>query len=238
LGRKWANIVAKKTALDRANSRVYAKFGIEIYAAAKAGDSDPHSNQKLKFVLERAKQANVPKHVIDRAIDKAKGNTDETFQKLRYEGFGPSGSMIIVDTLTSNVNRTAANVRAAFSKNGGNMGSSGSVSYSFDNTGVIVFKGEDADSWLEYLMEGDIDVRDVMEEDGAIIIYTEPEALHLTKEALERKAVNKFDVTELEMIAQNEIDLAAEDLEKFTKIVETLENDEDVQKVFHNVENV
>jgi YebC/PmpR family DNA-binding regulatory protein len=238
MGRKWANIVAKKTALDRANSRVYAKFGIEIYAAAKAGDIDPHSNQKLKFVLERAKQANVPKHIIDRAIDKAKGNTDETFQELRYEGFGPSGSMIIVDTLTSNVNRTAANVRAAFSKNGGNMGTSGSVSYLFDNTGVIVFKGEDADNWLEYLMEEDIDVRDVMEEDGAIIIYTEPEALNLTKEALEKKAVNKFDVTELEMIAQSEIDLAAEDLEKFTKIVETLEDDEDVQKVFHNVENV
>ncbi|MDR1474002.1 MAG: YebC/PmpR family DNA-binding transcriptional regulator [Lactobacillales bacterium] len=238
MGRKWANIVAKKTALDRANSRVYAKFGIEIYAAAKAGDSDPHSNQKLKFVLERAKYANVPKHIIDRAIDKAKGNTDETFQKLRYEGFGPGGSMIIVDTLTSNINRTAANVRKAFSKNGGNMGNSGSVSYSFDNTGVIVFKGEDADSWLEYLMEENIDVRDVMEEDGAIIIYTEPEALHLAKEALEKKAVNKFDVTELEMIAQNEIDLAEKDLEKFTKIVDTLEDDEDVQKVFHNIENV
>ena len=106
MGRKWANIVAKKTAKDGANSKVYAKFGVEIYVAAKKGEPDPESNSALKFVLERAKQAQVPKHVIDRAIDKAKGNTDETFVEGRYEGFGPNGSMIIVDTLTSNVNRT------------------------------------------------------------------------------------------------------------------------------------
>ena len=111
MGRKWANIVAKKTAKDGANSKVYAKFGVEIYVAAKKGEPDPESNSALKFVLERAKQAQVPKHIIDRAIDKAKGNTDETFVEGRYEGFGPNGSMIIVDTLTSNVNRTAANLR-------------------------------------------------------------------------------------------------------------------------------
>ena len=103
MGRKWANIVAKKTAKDGANSKIYAKFGVEIYVAAKQGEPDPESNSALKFVLERAKQAQVPKHVIDKAIDKAKGNTDETFVEGRYEGFGPNGSMIIVDTLTSNV---------------------------------------------------------------------------------------------------------------------------------------
>lgn len=110
MGRKWANIVAKKTAKDGANSKVYAKFGVEIYVAAKKGEPDPESNTALKFVIDRAKQAQVPKHVIDKAIDKAKGNTDETFTEGRYEGFGPNGSMLIVDTLTSNVNRTAANV--------------------------------------------------------------------------------------------------------------------------------
>ena len=124
MGRKWANIVAKKTAKDGANSKVYAKFGVEIYVAAKKGEPDPELNTALKFVIDRAKQAQVPKHVIDKAIDKAKGNTDETFTEGRYEGFGPNGSMLIVDTLTSNVNRTAANVRAAFGKNGGNMGAS------------------------------------------------------------------------------------------------------------------
>ena len=121
MGRKWANIVAKKTAKDGANSKVYAKFGVEIYVAAKKGDPDPETNSALKFVIDRAKQAQVPKHIIDKAIDKAKGNTDETFVEGRYEGFGPNGSMLIVDTLTSNVNRTAANVRSAFGKNGGNM---------------------------------------------------------------------------------------------------------------------
>ena len=149
MGRKWANIVAKKTAKDGANSKVYAKFGVEIYVAAKKGEPDPESNSALKFVLERAKQAQVPKHIIDRAIDKAKGSTDETFVEGRYEGFGPNGSMIIVDTLTSNVNRTAANLRTAFGKNGGNMGASGSVSYMFDKKGVIVFDGDDADIYIK-----------------------------------------------------------------------------------------
>lgn len=237
MGRKWANIVAKKTAKDGANSRVYAKFGIEIYAAAKSGDTDPHSNQKLKFVLDRAKQANVPKNIIDRAIEKAKGNADESFQELRYEGFGPGGSMIIIDTLTSNVNRTAANVRAAFSKNGGNMGNSGAVNYLFDNTGVLVFKGEDADKWLEVLIEADVDVRDVLKEEDSIVIYTEPEALHAAKEVLIAKGVSEFSVTELEMIAKNDISLSGENLERFEKIVDALDDDEDVQKIFHNVEN-
>ncbi len=108
MGRKWANIVAKKTAKDGATSKVYAKFGVEIYAAAKQGEPDPELNTSLKFVIERAKQAQVPKHVIDKAIDKAKGGGDETFVQGRYEGFGPNGSMIIAETLTSNVNRTIA----------------------------------------------------------------------------------------------------------------------------------
>ena len=225
MGRKWANIVAKKTAKDGANSKIYAKFGVEIYVAAKQGEPDPESNSALKFVLERAKQAQVPKHVIDKAIDKAKGNTDETFVEGRYEGFGPNGSMIIVDTLTSNVNRTAANVRTAFGKNGGNMGASGSVSYMFDKKGVIVFAGEDADAIFEQLLEADVDVEDVEAEDGTITVYTEPTDLH--KE--------EFQVTELEMIPQTEVTLEGEDLETFKGLIDALEADDDVQKVYHNV---
>jgi YebC/PmpR family DNA-binding regulatory protein len=236
MGRKWANIVAKKTAKDGATSKVYAKFGVEIYAAAKSGDPDPESNSKLKFVLDRAKQAEVPKHIIDRAIDKAKGNTDETFVENRYEGFGPNGSMLIVDTLTSNVNRTAANVRSAFGKNGGNMGNSGAVSYLFDNTGVITFAGSDADEILEYLMENDVDVRDAFEEEGHVVVYTEPEALHLAITALKEKGIERFDMSELEMIAQSDVTLDGDDLAKFEKLLEVLEDDDDVQKVFHNVD--
>lgn len=236
MGRKWANIVAKKTAKDGANSRIYAKFGIEIYAAAKSGDPDPHANQKLRFVIERAKTYNVPKHIIDRAIEKAKGSGDENYQELRYEGFGPSGSMVIVDALTNNVNRTAADVRAAFGKNGGNMGVSGAVSYMFDNTAIFGFAGEDADEVLEYLMEKDIDVRDVIQEDDQIIVYGEPEDFNSIQEALKEKGISEFSVAEIQMLPQNEIKLTGEDLEKFEKMIDALDDLEDVQQIFHNVE--
>src|SRR3712207_3097604 len=235
MGRKWANIVAKKTAKDGATSKVYAKFGVEIYVAAKQGEPDPELNTALKFVIDRAKQAQVPKHVIDKAIDKAKGYTDETFVEGRYEGFGPSGSMIIVDTLTSNVNRTAANVRAAYGKNGGNMGAAGSVSYLFDKKGVIVFKGDDADSIFELLLEADVDVDDVEAEDGSITVYTAPTDLHKAILALRESGISEFQVTELEMIPQSEVTLEGDDLAVFEKLVDALEADDDVQKVYHNV---
>ncbi|MCU9533946.1 YebC/PmpR family DNA-binding transcriptional regulator [Streptococcus sp. CSL10205-OR2] len=238
MGRKWANIVAKKTAKDGANSKIYAKFGVEIYVAAKQGEPDPESNSALKFVLERAKQAQVPKHVIDKAIDKAKGNTDETFVEGRYEGFGPNGSMIIVDTLTSNVNRTAANIRTAFGKNGGNMGASGAVSYMFDKKGVIVFEGTDAEHIFEVLLEADVDVEDVEAEDGSITVYTAPTDLHKGMEALQKEGITEFQVTELEMIPQSEVSLSEEDLEIVEKLIDVLESDDDVQKVYHNVEGL
>ncbi|HEL0553411.1 TPA: YebC/PmpR family DNA-binding transcriptional regulator [Streptococcus equi subsp. zooepidemicus] len=238
MGRKWANIVAKKTAKDGATSKVYAKFGVEIYVAAKQGEPDPELNTALKFVIDRAKQAQVPKHVIDKAIDKAKGNTDETFVEGRYEGFGPNGSMIIVDTLTSNVNRTAANVRAAYGKNGGNMGAAGSVSYLFDKKGVIVFKGDDADSIFELLLEADVDVDDVEAEDGSITVYTAPTDLHKAILALRESGISEFQVTELEMIPQSEVTLEGDDLAVFEKLVDVLEADDDVQKVYHNVADV
>ena len=142
MGRKWNNIKEKKASKDANTSRIYAKFGREIYVAAKQGEPDPESNQALKVVLERAKTYNVPKAIIDRAIEKAKGGSEENYDELRYEGFGPNGSMVIVDALTNNVNRTASDVRAAFGKNGGNMGVSGSVAYMFDATAVIGIEGK------------------------------------------------------------------------------------------------
>lgn len=238
MGRKWANIVAKKTAKDGATSKVYAKFGVEIYVAAKQGDPDPETNSALKFVIDRAKQAQVPKHVIDKAIDKAKGNTDETFVEGRYEGFGPNGSMIIVDTLTSNVNRTAANVRTAYGKNGGNMGAAGSVSYMFDKKGVIVFSGDDDDSIFELLLEADVEVDDVEAEEGTITVYTAPTDLHKALVALRESGISEFQVTEHEMIPQSEVTLEGEDLAIFEKLVDALESDDDVQKVYHNVSDM
>ncbi|TDM48433.1 YebC/PmpR family DNA-binding transcriptional regulator [Macrococcoides goetzii] len=236
MGRKWNNIKDKKAAKDKNTSRIYAKFGREIYVAAKSGEPDPESNQNLKFVLERAKTYSVPKHIIDRAIEKAKGGGEEDYDELRYEGFGPGGSMLIVDALTNNVNRTASDVRAAFGKNGGNMGVSGSVSYMFENTAVFGFDGKTADETLELLMESDIDVRDVLEEDGHVIVYAEPDQFAAVQNALKEAGVEEFTVAELSMLAQNELQLSDADLEVFEKLVDAIEDLEDVQTVHHNVE--
>ncbi|AEH52297.1 protein of unknown function DUF28 [Heyndrickxia coagulans 2-6] len=187
------------------------------------------------MVLERAKTYSVPKAIIDRAIEKAKGGADENYDELRYEGFGPGGSMIIVDTLTNNVNRTASEVRAAFGKNGGNMGVSGSVAYMFDKTAVFGIEGKTADEVLELLLEADIDVRDVFEEDGAVIVYAEPDQFHAVQEAFENAGITEFTVAELTMLPQNEVTLPDEDREKFEKLIEVLEDLEDVQQVYHNV---
>lgn len=236
MGRKWNNIKDKKASKDANTSRIYAKFGREIYVAAKQGEPDPEANQALKVVLERAKTYNVPKAIIDRAIDKAKGGDDESYDELRYEGFGPNGSMVIVDALTNNVNRTASEVRAAFGKNGGNMGVSGSVSYMFDTTAVFGVEGKTADEVLELLMEADIEVRDILEEEEAVIIYAEPDQFHAVQEAFKNVGVTEFTVAELTMLAQNEVELPEDAQAQFEKMIDALEDLEDVRQVYHNVD--
>jgi YebC/PmpR family DNA-binding regulatory protein len=236
MGRKWNNIKEKKASKDANTSRVYAKFGVEIYVAAKKGEPDPESNQALKFVLERAKTYNVPKAIIDRAIEKAKGNSEESYSELRYEGFGPSGAMIIVDTLTNNVNRTVADVRSVFNKNAGSMGVSGSVSYMFSPTAVIGVEGKTSDEVLELLMEADLDVRDITEEDDSIIIYAEPDQFYAVQTALKQAGITEFTVAELTMLAQNYVNLSQDELAQFEKLIDTLEDLEDVQRIYHNVD--
>ena len=236
MGRKWNNIKDKKAAKDANISRIYSKFGIEIYAAAKKGEPDPESNRELKMVLERAKTYNVPKAIIDRALEKAKGAADENYEEHRYEGFGPGGSMIIVDTLTNNVNRTAPLVRSAFNKNGGNMGVSGSVSYLFNETAVIGVEGKTADEVIELLIEADLDVRDVQEEDESVVVYAEPDQFHAVQEAFRQAGVTEFSAAEITMLPQNYVTLSGEALAQFDKLVDALEDLEDVQRVYHNVE--
>lgn len=236
MGRKWNNIKEKKASKDANTSRIYAKFGREIYVAARQGEPDPVSNQALKVVLERAKTYSVPKHIIDKAIEKAKGGGEESYDELRYEGFGPGGSMVIVDALTNNVNRTASDVRAAFGKNGGNMGVSGSVSYMFDATAVIGVEGKSEDDVLELLMEADVDARDILAEDEAVIVYAEPDQFHAVQEAFRSSGVSEFSVAELTMLAQNDIQLSAEDQEQFEKMIDAIEDLEDVRQVYHNVD--
>ncbi|GGH78445.1 YebC/PmpR family DNA-binding regulatory protein [Pullulanibacillus pueri] len=236
MGRKWNNIKEKKASKDANTSRIYAKFGREIYVAAKQGEPDPESNQALKVVLERAKTYSVPKTIVDRAIEKAKGGSEENYDELRYEGFGPNGSMVIVDTLTNNVNRTASDVRAAFSKNGGNMGVNGSVSYMFDETAVIGVEGKSADEVLEILMEADVDARDILEEEDAVIVYAEPDQFHAVQEAFKAAGITEFTVAEITMLAQNDVTLPEEAQTKFEKLIDALDDLEDVQQVYHNVD--
>lgn len=236
MGRKWNNIKEKKASKDASTSRIYAKFGREIYVAAKQGEPNPESNRALKVVLERAKTYNVPKAIIDRAIEKAKGSADENYEELRYEGFGPSGSMIIVDALSNNVNRTAPEVRSAFNKNGGSMGVSGSVSYMFQETAVFGIEGKSEDDILELLMEADLDARDIMLEEDTVIVYAEPDQFHAIQEAFQQAGITEFTVAELTMVANSDVKLSEEDEAQFEKLIEALEELEDVQQVYHNVE--
>ncbi|WP_170008610.1 YebC/PmpR family DNA-binding transcriptional regulator [Bacillus fonticola] len=236
MGRKWNNIKEKKASKDANTSRIYSKFAREIFVVAKQGEPDPELNQALKFVLERAKTYNVPKNIIERAIEKAKGGSEENYDELRYEGFGPNGSMVIVDALTNNVNRTASEVRAAFGKNGGNMGVSGSVAYMFDRVAVIGFEGKTAEEVLELLMEADVDARDIVQEDETVIVYAEPDQFHAVQEALKTEGITDFTVAELTMLAQNEIPLPEDAQAQFEKLIDALEDLEDVQQVYHNVE--
>ncbi|MEJ8305264.1 YebC/PmpR family DNA-binding transcriptional regulator [Saccharibacillus sacchari] len=237
MGRKWNNIKEKKASKDANTSRVYAKFGVEIYVAAKKGEPDPESNRALKVVLERAKTYNVPKAIIDRAMDKAKGSGDETYTELRYEGFGPNGSMVIVDALTNNVNRTASDVRSAFNKNGGNLGVSGSVAYMFDETAVIGIEGKNEEEVLELLMEADVDVRDILPEDEAVIIYAAPDQFHAVQEALRAAGIEEFTVAEITMLPQTFVTLDADSEKSFEKMIDAIEDLEDVQQVYHNVDS-
>ncbi|MCW3794699.1 YebC/PmpR family DNA-binding transcriptional regulator [Paenibacillus sp. LS1] len=238
MGRKWNNIKEKKASKDANTSRVYAKFGVEIYVAAKKGEPDPEANRALKVVLERAKTYNVPKAIIDRAMEKAKGSGDENYEELRYEGFGPNGAMVIVDALTNNVNRTAPEVRSAFNKNAGNMGVSGSVAYMFDPTAVIGVEGKNSEEVLELLLEADVDVRDIVDEDDAVIVYAEPDQFHAVQEAFKAAGITEFTVAELTMLAQNHIELPEDAQAQFEKLIDALEDLEDVQQVYHNVEFV
>lgn len=236
VGRKWNNIKEKKASKDANTSRIYAKFGREIYVAAKQGEPNPESNRALKVVLERAKTYSVPKAIIDRALEKAKGSADENYDELRYEGFGPSGSMIIVDALSNNLNRTAPEVRSAFNKNGGSMGVAGSVAYMFDETAVIGVEGKTVDDVFELLVEAEVEVRDILEEEGSVIVYAEPDQFHAVQEAFAKAGITEFAVAELTMLAQSELTLSAEDQAQFEKLIDALEDLEDVQQVYHNVD--
>lgn len=233
---KWNNIKRKKEKTDSQRAKVFTKIGRELAMAVKAGGVDPTVNSKLKEVIAKAKANNIPNDNIDRIIKKASGqNSGENYEAITYEGYGPSGVAIIVETLTDNRNRTAADLRHYFDKYGGNMGTPGCVSFMFDRKGVIVIKSENVkeEELLEAIM--DVDVSDFEKDGEVFIIYTAPDNLMQIREVLE----NKFQIvmSELEMIPQTYVNVSNQEArDNLEKLLDCFENNEDVQNVWHNME--
>ena len=236
MGRKWNNIKYGKASKDAAKGKLYGRFGKEIYMAAKNGEPDVEMNRSLAAVVDRAKVAGVPRDIIERAITKAKSGADENYEPIRYEGYGPSGSAIIVDALTDNVNRTVAEVRNVFKKNGGNMGVSGAVSFMFEPTALFAFTGKDEESVLEGLMEADVDVRDVIANDDEITVLADGEQYNAVQIALSNMGIVEFEFADLTMLPTSMNTLEGEDLEKFIKLIDLMDELDDVTNVYHNVE--
>ncbi len=233
---KWHNIQAKKGKADAARGKIFTKLGRELAVAAK-GNPNPSTNSKLADVIAKAKAANMPNENIERSIKKAAGEMgDKDYKELTYEGYGVGGAAVIVTTLTDNINRTAGDVRAIMSKHGGSLGTTGSVSYMFDNKGLIVIERTpklDEDTVTEYAIEAGAD--DVVASEDAFEVYTSPAAFSEVRKYLEDKGLS-FLQAEISMIPQNKITLEGEKLETFLKMLDKLEENDDVQQVYHNVD--
>lgn len=234
---KFANIKHKKEKNDAAKGKIFTVIGREIAVAVKEGGSDPNNNSKLRDVIAKAKANNVPNDTIERGIKKAAGDLSAVnYEQNVYEGYGPSGVAIIVETLTDNKNRTAANVRAAFTKGGGNIGAQGCVSYMFDKRGLIVVDKEECDIDADELMMLALDAgaEDFSEEEDSYEIFTSPEDFSEVREKLEKKNIPMADA-EITMIPQNYVDLSSEeDIKKMNRILDFLDADDDVQNVYHS----
>lgn len=232
---KWSTIKRKKGAIDAERSKIFQKLAKELYVAAKSGDPDPINNAQLRMVIEKAKASNMPKINIESAIAKAMNkNNSENYEEVRYEGYGPAGIAIMVDCLTDNKNRTASFVRSTFTKKNGNLGTDGSVSYMFKRKGLIVLENVyEENKFLEDALN--LPVLDVLYDDD-IIIYTKPEDFIMVKEELEKNGYDKFITSEVTFIPDNYIKLNEEEEEKVLSLIESLEEIEDVQNVYHNLE--
>ena len=234
---KWHNIQAKKGKADAARGKIFTKLGRELLIAVKQGGPDPAGNSKLKDVIAKCKAANMPNDTINNAIKKASGaGNAENYEEVIYEGYGPNGVAVIVEASTDNRNRTAADVRHVFDKAGGNLGTTGCVSYMFDHKGQIIIAKEDCDIDADDLMMMALDAgaEDFSDEDDSYEIITAPEDFSQVRESLEKEGI-KMAEAELTMIPQNYVDIDdPEVVKKFTRIIDMLEEDDDVQAVYHN----
>ena len=233
---KWSTIKRKKGAIDAERSKIFQKLAKEIFVAAKSGDTDPNNNASLRMVIEKAKSQNMPKTNIESAINKAKNkNNSESFESITYEGYGPNGIALMIECLTDNKNRTASFVRSTLTKRGGNLGTDGSVNYLFKRKGLIILdKDYEEDKIMEDVLE--LEVEDFVTEDETYEITTTPDNFLTVKEALEEKEYNNFILSEVTLIPDNYISLDEEQKEKVLNLIEALEDIDDVQNVYHNLE--
>ena len=233
---KWHNIQAKKGKMDAKRGKIFTKIGKEIIVAVKNGGSSPESNAKLRDVIAKAKAANMPNDTIQRSIKKAAGELSAVnYEKIVYEGYGPSGVAVIVEVLTDNKNRSAGNVRSAFTKGGGNMGTTGCVGIMFQEKGEIVIEKGDLDEEEVMMMALDAGAEDFQAEDEVFVVYTEPDSFGEVREALESQGI-EFLEAGVKMVPDTTSELNEEDAKKFQKMLDLLEDDDDVQEVYHNAE--
>ena len=232
---KWANIQHRKGRQDKLRSKLFSKLSKEITVAAKMGDPDPEKNPRLRLAVKEAKSSSVPKDVIDRAIGKAVGGDDEVYDEIRYEGYGPAGVAVIVEAMTDNRNRTASSVRSTFTKSGGNLAETGAVSFMFERKGLVVYPADaaDADAMFEHAIEAGAE--DVESTDEGHDIYCESTDLNEVSKALEA-ALGESQTTKLIWKPTTTTELDLEGAEKLMRLIEALEDDDDVQNVTTNMD--
>ncbi|MGH1451106.1 MAG: YebC/PmpR family DNA-binding transcriptional regulator [Pseudomonadaceae bacterium] len=237
MGRAYQNRKESMAKTADAKTKVYSKYAREIYVTAKSGGVDPTGNLALRGLIERAKKDQVPAHVIDKAIDKAKGSGGEDFSVARYEGFGPGNCIVIVECLTDNPNRTISDVRNCFTKTKSKMGTPGSVSHMFDHCAILSFASEDEEGVLEALMMADVDVTDIENENGMITVFAANTDYGKAKQALaDAYGDIDFAVDEIQFLPQTSTTLEGDDVALFEKFVDMLNDLDDVQNIYHNAE--
>jgi YebC/PmpR family DNA-binding regulatory protein len=237
MGRAYQNRKESIAKTANAKSKVYSKYGREIYVTAKSGGADPDGNLSLRGLIERAKKDQVPAHVIEKALEKAKGGAGEDFSPARYEGFGPGNCMVIVDCLTDNPNRTIGDVRQCFNRVKAKLGTSGTVSHMFDHCAILAFAGDDEDAVLEALMAADVDVTDIENEDGRITVFAPHTEYFKAKQALAEAFVGiDFEVDAIQFVPQTTTPISGDDVAQLEKFLDMLNDVDDVQNVYHNAE--
>jgi len=232
---KWANIQHRKNRQDSVRAKLFSKLSKEITVAAKMGDPDPDKNPRLRLAVKEAKSSSVPKDVIERAIKKSQAGEGDDYEEIRYEGYGPSGVAVIVEAMTDNRNRTASNVRSTFSKNGGNLGETGSVGFMFERKGEVVYPADAGDADTVMMAAIEAGAEDVESSEDGHIIWCADTDLNEVASALESQ-LGESEATRLAWRPTTTTELDLDGMQKLMKLVEALEDDDDVQRVTTNFE--